>query len=237
MIRFLWAVLNAGLSTFFFGSVTILASLLRIRGPVYSWATREWGRAILWASGSPVVTHGDASMDWTQPQVLVANHVAAFDILAAASVVPAPFAFIAKQELARIPFFGKAMEAAGHIFVDRTDRQKSVQSLRLAGEKMRRDHSTVIIFPEGTRSANGELQPFKKGAFMLALEGGVRLLPVVIQGSDEILHLKSMRVTPRTIHIYFGDPIEPDERSADELMAAVRGQMLEIMAAIDNPSN
>ena len=143
----------------------------------------------------------------------------------------------AKQELARIPFFGKAMEAAGHIFVDRTDRQKSVQSLRLAGEKMRRDHSTVIIFPEGTRSANGELQPFKKGAFMLALEGGVRLLPVVIQGSDEILHLKSMRVTPRTIHIYFGDPIEPDERSADELMAVVRGQMLEIMTAIDNPSN
>lgn len=236
MIRFFWAVLNAGLSTFFFGSVTIVASLLRVRGRVYSWATREWGRAILWASGTPIVTHGDAGLDWDQPQVLVANHVAAFDILATAAVVPTRFAFVAKHELSRIPFFGAAMEAAGHIFIDRTDRQKSRQSLQRAGEKMRRERSTVIIFPEGTRSATGELQPFKKGAFMLALEGGVRMLPVVIRGSAGVLNLRSLHVTPQPIHLYFGEPVEPDaleDRSVDGLMSAVREQMLAIGAVAD----
>lgn len=237
MIRFFWAVLNAGLSTLCFGSITIFASIFRVRGRVYSWATREWGRAILRASGSPVITHGGEAVDWTQPQVLVANHVAAFDILAVASVVPTSFAFIAKQELARIPFFGRAMDAAGHIFVDRTDRQKSIQSLRLAGDKMRRERSTVIIFPEGTRSTTGALQPFKKGAFVLAQEGGVRVLPVVIRGSDEILHLRSLRLTPGAIHLYFGEPVQPGapgEQSADALATEVRGRMLGMIAAADS---
>jgi 1-acyl-sn-glycerol-3-phosphate acyltransferase len=239
VIRFFWAVLNAVLSTTFFGSVAILAGIFRARSSVSAWATREWARGILWASGCPVITHGDSEVDWGQPQVLVANHVAAFDILAAASVVPGPFAFIAKQELSRIPFFGQAMESAGHIFVDRSDRQKSIQSLRRAGEKMRRERSTVIIFPEGTRSATGELQPFKKGAFMLALEGGVRLLPVLIRDSDDILHLRSLRLTPRPIHLYFGDPLfpvpsgEPGASTAEGLMSEVREQMLAIGAAVD----
>jgi 1-acyl-sn-glycerol-3-phosphate acyltransferase len=229
VIRFLWAVINAVLATLFFGGIVIFASLFRVRGRVYSWATREWGRGILWASGTRVVTRGADEVDWTQPQVLVANHIAAFDILAVAAVIPAPFAFIAKQELGRIPFFGKAMESAGHIFVDRSDRQKSIQSLRRAGEKMRREHSTVIIFPEGTRSQTGALQPFKKGAFMLALEGGVRILPVVISGSDRILHVRSLRITPGTIHLHFGEPVEPGapgEQGTESLMEAVRGRML-----------
>lgn len=233
MIRFIWSVLNAVLATLFFGGVVILASLFRVRGRVYSWATREWGRGILWASGTRVLTRGAEEVDWTQAQVLVANHIAAFDILAVAAVIPAPFAFIAKQELGRIPFFGKAMESAGHIFIDRSDRQKSIQSLRLAAAKMRREHSTVIIFPEGTRSQTGELQPFKKGAFMLALEGGVRVLPVVIRGSDRILHLRSLRVTPGTIHLHFGEPVEPGapgEQGAEPLMEAVRERMLGLVA-------
>jgi 1-acyl-sn-glycerol-3-phosphate acyltransferase len=237
VIRFFWAVLNAGLSTFFFGTITIVASLFRVRGPVYSWATREWGRAILWASGSRVVTHGEDRVDWSEPQVLVANHVAAFDILAAASVVPTRFAFIAKQELARIPFFGTAMDAAGHIFVDRSDRQNSIQSLRRAGEKMRRERSTVIIFPEGTRSATGKLQSFKKGAFILALEGGVRLLPVVIRGSREILDLGRLTITPGTIHIHFGEPILPrpaGEQDVETLMADARARMLELFATSED---
>jgi 1-acyl-sn-glycerol-3-phosphate acyltransferase len=231
VIRFLWTVLNAVLATLTFGGIVIFASLFRVRGRVYSWATREWARGILWASGSRVVTRGADAVDWTQPQVLVANHIAAFDILAVAAVIPAPFAFIAKQELGRIPFFGKAMESAGHIFIDRSDRQKSIQSLRLAGEKMRRERSTVIIFPEGTRSQTGELQSFKKGAFMLALEGGVRVLPVVIRGSDRILYARSLRLVPGTIHLHFGEPVEPGapgEQGAESLMDAVRQRMLRL---------
>jgi 1-acyl-sn-glycerol-3-phosphate acyltransferase len=234
VIRFLWTLLHAVLATLFFGGIVILASLFRVRGRVYSWATREWARGILWASGTRVLTRDADAVDWTEPQVLVANHIAAFDILAVAAVVPAPFAFIAKHELGRIPFFGKAMESAGHIFVDRSDRQKSIQSLRRAGTKMRREHSTVIIFPEGTRSLTGALQPFKKGAFMLALEGGVRLLPVVIRGSDRILHTHPLRVTPGTIHLRFGEPVQPGapgEQSADVLMETVRGKMLGMSAA------
>ena len=80
---------------------------------------------------------------------------------------------VAKKELERIPFFGTAWKAAGHISIDRSDRTSAIQSLRRAGRSIREQRSTVIIFPEGTRSLTGEMLPFKKGAFMLALEADV----------------------------------------------------------------
>jgi 1-acyl-sn-glycerol-3-phosphate acyltransferase len=134
VIRTGWAYLNAILATLFFGGVAIGASVLRVRGRIYFWATQQWSRAILRASHVPVFTHGMEQVDWQAPQVLVANHTSAFDILALSSVLPGPFAFVAKKELERIPFFGIAWKAAEHISIDRSDRQSAMQSLRRAGE-------------------------------------------------------------------------------------------------------
>jgi 1-acyl-sn-glycerol-3-phosphate acyltransferase len=147
VIRLLWVGLNTALSTFLFGLIAIVASLLRVRGRIYYWCTQQWSRAILWASATPVVTHGMAEIDWQQPLVLISNHVSSYDIFAIAGVLPVPYSFVAKKELERIPFFGTAWKAAGHISIDRSDRQKAMQSLRRAGDKIRAEHGTVFIFP------------------------------------------------------------------------------------------
>jgi 1-acyl-sn-glycerol-3-phosphate acyltransferase len=234
VIRTLWVAFNVAAATLFFGLIAILASILRVRGRIYPWATQEWSRAILWASNTPVVAHGMERVRWQEPQVLVSNHLSWYDVFAIASVLPVPFHFVAKKELERIPFFGTAWKAAGHISVDRSNRQKAILSLRRAGEKIRREKSTVIIFPEGTRSRSGQLQAFKKGAFMLAMEAGVPVVPTVVSGSYEIMRPGSWSIRPRAIHLHFGIPISTagfDVANAGELTERVRGEMLAMIEA------
>lgn len=230
MIRALWVGINLVLATVFFGLVAIFASLLRVRGGVYTWATSEWARAVLWASGTPVSLHGAERVDWREPQVLVCNHVSWYDVFAIAAVLPVGYHFVAKKELERIPLFGMAWKAAGHISIDRSNRQSAVASLRRAGEKIRSERGTVVIFPEGTRSRTGELQPFKKGAFVLAIEAGVPIVPTVVRGSFDIMPPGRWVVRPRRIHLHFCAPVPtsgytPDQ--VDVVAARVRDAMLE----------
>lgn len=221
-------MLNIGLATLFFGSVAMAAALLRVRGRVYFWCTQQWSRGILWAAGVPVVAHGMEAVDWDSPQVLVSNHISGYDIFALASALPVPFYFVGKKELDRIPFFGFAWRAAGHISVDRSNRASAMQSLSRAAAKIRREGGTVIIFPEGTRSRSGEMLPFKKGAFALAREARVPLVPVVVTGSDRIQPGGVLRVRPHPVHLHFGTPLPPDDgadASADDLARRVRSRM------------
>ena len=234
MIRSAWVAINLALATLFFGLIAIAGSLLRIRGRLYYWATQQWSRAILRASAVPVRAHGMSRIDWNSPQVLVSNHVSFYDVFALAAIVPVPYAFVAKKELERIPFFGMAWKAAGHISVDRTDRARAIQSLRRAAESIREARSTVIIFPEGTRSLSGEMLPFKKGAFMLAIEAGVPVVPVVVRGSREIQRPGSLRIRPQEIHVHFGEPLRPEAgegASVERFVARVRSRMEEMLAA------
>jgi 1-acyl-sn-glycerol-3-phosphate acyltransferase len=230
VIRTLWVATVVVFSTLFFGLLALGGALLRVRGPLYLRATQSWSRSILWASGTRVVTHGMDEVRWEAPQVLVCNHSSVYDVLAVAAVLPGPFSFVGKKELNSIPFFGQAWKAAGHISIDRSDRQKAIASLRRAGEKLRRERGTVILFPEGTRSRNGELLPFKKGAFMLASEAGVAVVPAVIHGSTEVV--ERGRVRPATIHIHFGPAIDPAGFSSSEpLLQEVRMRMDQMLHA------
>ncbi len=232
MIRTAWAYLFAAFSTFFFGSVVFFGALFRLRGRIYFWATSQWGRSLLWASASRVRVHGAESIDWNRPHVLVSNHIGAFDILALAASVPVPYHFVAKKELEKIPIFGPAWKNAGHISIDRANRQKALASLRQAAEIINRDGGVVIIFPEGTRSRTGELQPFKKGAFTLALEAQVPVIPAVVVGSDRIMPSDTRAIRPGTVDLYFGDAVEVAGRSAedvDRLIAEVRLSMQQML--------
>jgi 1-acyl-sn-glycerol-3-phosphate acyltransferase len=231
VIRAAWVAIVAALATLFFGMIAIAGALLRVRGPLYLRATRSWSRSILRASGTRVETHGMDRVKWDSPQVLVCNHASVFDVLALSAVLPGGFSFVGKKELDSIPFFGQAWKAAGHISIDRSDRQKAVASLRQAGEKLRRERGTVILFPEGTRSRDGELLPFKKGAFMLATGAGVAVVPAVIHGSRHVV-AKGGVVRRATIHVHFGDAMDPGEYAgAETFLTAVRDRMAEMLKA------
>ena len=182
------------------------------------------------------------AIDPERSQVLVANHTSWFDVLALAAHIPGSYRFVAKKELEKIPFFGPAWLACGHISIDRSDRKAAIRSLAEAREKLERDHPTIILFPEGTRSRTGELLPFKKGAFVLALQTGVEVVPAAIMGSRDVMKKGSFLVYPGTVRIRFGEPIaveglEMEDRDAltGRARDAVQGLLLDhTKKSIDN---
>ncbi len=233
MIRTIWAYLNLFIGTVVLASIVVLCALFRVRGRVYDWAGRTWGRWMLWASGTPVYLEGLENIHDDRPQIFAANHVSWYDVWALAAFIPKRYRFVAKKELGAIPLFGQAWKAAGHISIDRSNRASAIESLDEAGRRLRSDNSSVVIFPEGTRSPTGELLPFKKGAFMLALRTGVEIVPVAVLGTRRILPKGGWRIRSGPIILRFGSPIPTegyDESTRDELIARVRGEIEEMLA-------
>lgn len=234
MIRSAWVVLNLLVATIPLSIVIIIASFFpRMPRWVYDGIPRLWADWMLKASGVSVVTVGTENLAPGRPQIMLSNHVSWFDVLALATVVPKRYRFVGKRELARVPLWGRAWKSTGHIEIDRSDTYRAVASLEQAGRIIREDRSSVIIFPEGTRSAAGELQPFKKGGFMLALHTGIEIVPVAVQGTHRILAKGSWRVRSGRIIVRFGRPIDSagyalDQR--DELIARVRGDIAAMLA-------
>lgn len=236
MIRTLWTFAVGLAALAWWGTIVIVESVRGVRpSEWYVAVTRRWARSIIWASGCPLVVHGRENVRDGVPQVVASNHISWFDVFALASVIEVPYHFVAKKELMKVPLFGRAMEAAGHITIDRSNRERAIASLRAAGEKIRRSPGAVVIFPEGTRSRSGRLMPFKKGAFVLAAESRVAIVPAAIAGSFEIMRKGSWRINQRTIHIHFLPPIPPDEVKAlaasgsDALMDAVRSRIAAVV--------
>lgn len=228
MIRALWTTLVATAVTLFWGFPVLFQAMIgRKTHEWYVGVTRSWARAILWASGCEVVVHGMEHVHPGQPQVIVSNHVSWFDVFAIAGALEVPYHFVAKKELERIPLFGPAWKAAGHISIDRSNRERAIASLHEAGEKIRRDASAVVIFPEGTRSRSGRLQSFKKGAFQLARSSDVQVVPTVVTGSYQIMPPGSWTIRPNTIHIHFLPPVSACAAAGTEaLMEEVHALML-----------
>jgi 1-acyl-sn-glycerol-3-phosphate acyltransferase len=234
LIRTWWFELNLLVATALFGTIVIVASIFRVRGDFYWWASRSWSRWLVRVSGCRVTVEGLHNVAMDRPQVFAANHVSHVDVIAIAANIPKRFRFVAKKELGRIPLFGTAWKVAGHISVDRGDRASAVASLDAAGRLIREDNSSIVIFAEGTRSPTGELQPFKKGAFMLALHTGVEIIPVGIVGTRRILPKGGWRLRPGPVIVRFGAPIDTthyDESTRDALIERVRGCIEELLEA------
>lgn len=238
-MRTYWALFNAGLATVFYGLIVFVAAVFRHRGGIYDWVSRQWSGALLWASGATIRVHGLDGVDWSKPQIVVCNHISGFDVLALAVTIPVPYHFAAKKELERVPIFGLAWRLAGHISIDRSNRQQAIASLRRGADMIKADGGAIVIFPEGTRSRSGELQPFKKGAFVLAVDSGLPIVPAVVIGSDRITPAGKLTVRAGTFDLYYGDPIPVDGYSAetvDELIAHVRSTMERMLAVDDAPA-
>lgn len=236
MIRSIWLALNALIATPPLSLLVIGASFFNVRDRFYDTIPRFWARWLLWAAGAKVDVQGLENIAPDRPQLIVSNHASWFDVAALAVHVPKRYRFIAKRELADVPLWGRAWQAAGHIAIDRGDTQRALGTLDSVSRMIRRDQSAIIIFPEGTRSPTGQLQPFKKGAFMLALRSRVEIIPTAVQGTHGILPRDSWRVRAGRIIVRFGPPVDTagySDSTRDELVARVRS---EIQTLLDAPA-
>lgn len=234
MLRGIFALLLLVPLTAACGIPATVLSLLGVQGATMA-AGRVWSRAMLLAVGARV-RYRDRDRAFAHlPCIYLANHESNVDIWALIRILPVSTRFVAKAELFRIPVVGWAMASAGFISVDRTNRQKAIQSLRDAGQRIRAG-APVVLFPEGTRSRSGELQPFKKGPFHLALQAQVPVVPVAILGSGRVQPAGSIRAKAGPVEVRFLPAIPPEEyvpRGPEALRERVREAIAAALA--DDP--
>jgi 1-acyl-sn-glycerol-3-phosphate acyltransferase len=185
-----------------------------------------WVRLNLLLYGVRVHARRLAALDPSAAYVFMSNHRSQFDILAVVVALQEfQLRWVAKKELTRVPVFGWALKNAGHIIIDRSDHEQAVASLRAARAQMAEGVS-VTIFPEGTRAESEQaLLPFKKGGFMLALETGFPIVPVVVRGSSDILPRRSWRPAAGDIEVIVGAPIPTAGATREDLIDRVRSFM------------
>ena len=228
-----WLVLGyTSLSMVFFFLLSLPEMLVHGTGHLAIWLARfAWSPSILWLAGVRVEVARTPSLP-DGPLIFACNHESALDILALLSVLPRAVRFVAKRELFQIPIFGWYMRIGGHIEVDRQHHAQAIASLRAAGQTIRAGTS-LIVFPEGTRSKDGHVHPFKKGPFVVAMEAGVPVVPVAISGAGRINPKKHIAVYPGTIRIALADPVDPRacaDRTA--LLVEVRRRVIEMHRTI-----
>jgi len=166
-----------------------------------------WARSICAVSGVVVTVTGREHLDAEKPYIFAANHQSQFDILALQGFLGVDFRWLAKKELFEVPIWGPAMRKAGYIPVDRSRGRQALKSIGEAAQKIAAGTS-VIIFPEGTRTKDGKMQDFKAGAMVLAIKSGVDIVPVAIKGTYEILPKGKLLINPGKVFIRIGNPIE-----------------------------
>jgi 1-acyl-sn-glycerol-3-phosphate acyltransferase len=147
---------------------------------------RFWGRLLCRIANIRVQVEGGSQLDPAKTYIFVGNHCSMADIMTFQGYISHDFRWIAKKELFAIPIFGPAMRAVDFISIDRSHGREAMKSLTEAAERIAKG-SSVILFPEGTRSPDGHLQPFKTGAVMLALKAGVEVVPVGFNGTHQVL--------------------------------------------------
>lgn len=199
-------------------------------------APTVWVPPLMWVGGIRMRIERP-EIDWSRPHIFVMNHQSMLDIPAAFLAIPVPLRFIAKKSLGSVPFLGWFMRSTRMILVDRGRSAQAVASMQEAGKRIR-EGASIIAFPEGTRSPDGRIRPFKKGVFMVALQTGVPIVPMAIEGARDVLPPNGFRPRPGRIRLKIGAPIPTEglgKGDRDELIAKVRGTILRMHREVGGP--
>jgi len=184
-----------------------------------------WSRIMAWLTPMHVTVEGLSNLRPGSSYVICCNHSSHFDVFVLYGWFPAPFKWVMKMELRKVPFLGAACDRLGHIYIDRSNHERAVASINAARERISGGES-VLFFPEGTRSRDGRLGNFKKGAFKMALDMELPILPVTIIGTGKILPSHTMELFPGDAHMVIHPPVSTagyGDGNIEALMDAVRG--------------
>ncbi|MBG16181.1 MAG: hypothetical protein CL853_07495 [Crocinitomicaceae bacterium] len=213
----------------------ILATIALLISKRFSfWIAKNiWSRLLFAIVFSSLKTYNkDRISDLKEPVIFCANHQSMYDIPALFMSLNDPIHFIAKKELKKIPFIGWYVSAAGMIFIDRSNTEKAMESMKKAG-KLILSGRNVITFPEGTRSKNGKIKLFKRGSFIIAKNSNIKIIPVAIKGTLEVNPPNSFKLRPYKIQVNFGNPIDPldyPNDSADQLAKLTQNKVETLLA-------
>jgi 1-acyl-sn-glycerol-3-phosphate acyltransferase len=177
---------------------------------------KEWSRSLVKLSGSKITVSGEENIPKDTAVLFVSNHQGNFDIPLLLGYLQKPKAFISKIEVKKMPFIGTWMEQLNCLFMDRKNVRQSVKAIS-EGAQLLRNGTSLVIFPEGTRSKGDEMAEFKAGSFKLATKSGVPIIPVTINGSYKMMEQQGFWIKPANVHIEVHPPIYPQKQEAKDL--------------------
>jgi 1-acyl-sn-glycerol-3-phosphate acyltransferase len=214
-LLFAWSWFVAGaLLLFVAPPVLLIAGLARRQDWIYSWA--DWGaRTWLRLSGVKLKVTGQEHLDPKQTYVFVANHWSYLDAAPLFCGTGRRMGMVAKKELLKAPILGFGMGFVNVIAIDRSNRERAVETLKTATERLRSGISFGVC-PEGTRARPGEMLPFKKGAFHMAVQAGVSVVPIALKNSDQLMGRGTGEAWPGTIEMVMLPPVDTSSVSSDE---------------------
>jgi 1-acyl-sn-glycerol-3-phosphate acyltransferase len=210
MIGFLRYVSSFIIYMSWYGGKVLFSALTGVKqqpGGIYDTAARRWAQGMLRGTGITVRVEGRERLLGPEPKVYIANHASFVDIWAILAEFPGTIRFVYKKSMDWIPLMGQAMRAARHIPMDRRKLSASFAAYDEAAKFVRDEHSSAVVFPEGTRSLDGRLQAFKKGPFVLAIAAGAPVVPVFCENTWELMPRGSWSPKPGVVTLRIGEPI------------------------------
>ena len=233
-MRYIWIIFNAAIWTSFFGLLGIFASVFESnKGKTLGHCARLWGKFILFFTGVRYSVKGLDNLDPKGAYIFACNHASGYDVPLAFAGLPYWLISIAKIELKSVFILGWVMETAGHIFVDRKRSENAIASLEKAKESLINNPRSILLFPEGTRTMDGELGFFKRGGLMLSLDTGIPIVPVGLVGTFEMLKKGTWSFKNQPLEIRIGNPIHPKTFSNDSKNSLAKYVKSQVHALLD----
>jgi len=227
-----WILLWSAVATLILAVPIIVAGLLSRTGNLAFSLSKLWAYTMLGVSFVRTEIKNKEKIQPGTSYIIISNHQSLYDIIALVTTLGIQYRWFIKREVLKIPLFGYGLYASRNIFIDRSNTAKAIESINKGIDRLPRGVS-IMVFAEGTRSPDGQIQEFKKGGFVTAVRRNIPILPVTVNGSRRVLPKKSLAVTPGKIQVVIGDPIDTGGYTADNVQALIDRTRAVIIANFD----
>ena len=237
-MRVVWVLFNLVLSVGIFSIPILAIGWLDRHKNVTGQLSKMWAQWVIWSTGIQYDVRGVDNLEPEKQYIFMCNHESALDILLGVACIPYKIVFLAKKELFKIPVFGWAMHAAGMIKIDRQNPEGAKQSVDDAVNTLIHSSFSTLIYPEGTRSETGNLLPFKKGGFILAIRSHLPIVPITIIGAGDVLSKGSFTINQGKIKIIISKPIptrDLEVNNKEELIESCRNTIMKNLSGTLKP--